>query len=295
MISVARELSNNMSIESAYTGNHAVHANVVRRINLVDPITGLRPFSNYSEYNYYDGSESVHYNAWQNTFRKRFANNFQMGAVYVWANTTSFTNAANLGLPDRPQNPNNIAGEKGPSPFDIRHHFHSDFLYELPLLRLTGLTGRGATLGLGGWQFSGIYTAETGAPLNLSQSTSYANTRPDYVGGDPYLSDAEGTLQYLNPAAFLKVPTGMSNAPLRFGNFGRNALRLPGYWNLDLALAKNLAFTERWRLQIRADMFNALNHTNFNGVSNSINASNFGRFTSTRGARLVQFNARLTF
>jgi hypothetical protein len=56
-------------------------------------------------------------------------------------------------------------------------------------------------------------------------------------------------------------------------------------------------------LQIRADMINAFNHTNFGpapgtagfGVATDINAGNFGRFTSTRGARLVQFNARLTF
>ncbi|HEY8459124.1 MAG TPA: hypothetical protein VIM99_02020 [Blastocatellia bacterium] len=40
---------------------------------------------------------------------------------------------------------------------------------------------------------------------------------------------------------------------------------------------------------------NALNHASFNGISTSINAANFGRFTSTRGARLAQFNARLTF
>ena len=69
----------------------------------------------------------------------------------------------------------------------------------------------------------------------------------------------------------------------------------PGFWNLDLALAKNLQFTERWRLQIRGDMFNSLNHTNFSSVSTAIEAGNFGRFTATRGARVVQFNARLTF
>ena len=80
-----------------------------------------------------------------------------------------------------------------------------------------------------------------------------------------------------------------------FGNMGRNGLRAPGFWNLDLGLAKNLKFSERYRLQIRADMFNSLNHTNFLGISTGIEAGNFGRFTSTRGARVVQFNARLTF
>jgi hypothetical protein len=255
----------------------------------------LRPFPTYSEYNYYDGSESSRYNAWQNTIRRRFAQGFQVGLAYTWARSISFSNAANIGFPNPPQNSNNIRGDKGPSPFDIRHRLATDFMYELPLTEWTGHKGRGGTLLLGGWQVSGILTAETGPPIKLTQSTAYQSTRPDYIGGNPYLADAESTLQYLNKAAFARIPIGMANAPLRFGNVGRNALRAPGFWNLDLGLAKNMKFSERYRLQIRADLFNSLNHTNFSGISTGIEAGNFGRFTSTRGARVAQFNARLTF
>lgn len=295
MFSVGREIAQGFSVESAYVANHAVHANVVRRINLVNPVTGLRPFDGYSEYNYYDASESSHYNSWQNTIRRRFANGFQFGAVYTWASSIAYSNAANIGFPNPPQNSDNIRGDKGPSPFDIRHRFYTDFLYELPLVQLTGRNGRGGKLLFGGWQFSGIFSAESKQPLNITQSTSYQSTRPDYIGGNPYLANPDATLQYLNPTAFARIPTGMANAPLRYGNVGRNALRAPGFWNLDLALAKNLQFTERYKLQIRGDMFNSLNHTNFSGISTGIEAGNFGRFTSTRGARVVQFNARLTF
>jgi hypothetical protein len=294
-LSVARQFSSNMSLETAYVGNHGLNANMVRQINKVDPVTGLRPYADFSEFRYYDASERIRYNSWQNTFRRRFSADFQMNAVYVFANSTSFTNAADLNLPNPPQDVNNFRADRGPSPFDVRHHFVSDFLYELPFLRATGLTGRGARLLLGGWQFAGIYTADTGAPLNVTQNTTHLSSRPDYVGGAPYTSDAEETLQFLNRAAFARVPIGMGGAPLRPGNVGRNALRAPGFWNLDLALSKNLQFSERWRLQIRGDLFNALNHTNFSGVANEITAANFGRFTSTRGARTVQLNARLTF
>jgi hypothetical protein len=294
-LGVSREILPNLSVESAYVGNHAVFANVVRRINQVDPLTGLRPFVGYSEFNYYDGSESSRYNAWQNTVRRRFANGFQMGAMYEWARSISHSANANISLPTPPQDSTNIRGDKGPSPFDIRQRFAADAMYELPLVQLTGKTGRGGRLLFGGWQLAGIYTAATGAPINVTQSTSYEATRPDYIGGNPYMDDAEQTLQYLNRAAFRMLPIGMANAPLHFGNLGRNALRAPGYWNLDLSLSKNLEFSERYRLQIRGDMFNAFNHTNFSGVSTGINAGNFGRFTSTRGARVVQFNARLTF
>ena len=62
-----------------------------------------------------------------------------------------------------------------------------------------------------------------------------------------------------------------------------------------MALSKNLKFTETIGLQIRADMFNALNHTSFSTVNSNITNSNFGRFTASRDARVVQFNMRLTF
>jgi len=295
-LSVALQLKEHMAFESSYVGNHAVHANLVRKINQVDPVTGQRPYAGFSEFNYYDGSESVHYNAWYNTFRHRFSNGLQFNAVYTWVNTLSYTNAANIGYPNPVQNPNDIRSDRGPSPFDIRHHFHSDFLYELPLHQLAGNSGRrSARLLLRGWQISGIFKAETGSPINITQSTTHASTRPDYIGGDPYAPDPELTLQYLRPSVFAKLPIGKSGAPLHYGNLGRNALRGPGFWNIDLGLAKNFYITERTRLQVRCDMFNAFNHTNFSGISTDINSASFGRLTSTRGARTIQFNARLTF
>ena len=294
-LGVTRALPGGMSLESAYVGNHAVHANLVRRINRVDPRTGNRPFPQYSEYNYYDGSESVHYNAWQNTLRRRFAHGLHLGAAYAWTNTISYTDAANLGYPARASDTDNIRADKGPSPFDIRHSFSTDFLYEIPLAKLTGSNAPLARSLLGGWQVSGIYTAATGSPINVEQSTTHVSSRPDYIGGNPYMSDAEMTLQYLNPKAFARVPLGLGGAPIRPGNLGRNALRAPGYWNLDLGLSKNFRFAERYRLQLRCDLLNAFNHTSFSGISTGITAGNFGRFTSTRGARLMQLNARFTF
>jgi hypothetical protein len=62
-----------------------------------------------------------------------------------------------------------------------------------------------------------------------------------------------------------------------------------------LALSKRLRFTERWNLQLRADMFNAFNHTNFDSVVTGLTSAAFGQFTSTKGARVVQLNARLQF
>ena len=195
----------------------------------------------------------------------------------------------------RVQDNDNIRLDRGPTTYDIRQRFVADFLYELPLRRLASVAGRKATLAWGGWQISGVLDAQSGSPLYITQPSAIPGSRPDYVSGRPVLSNYRETLQYLNPAAFARVPLiAASGATARLGTLGRNAVRAPGSWVLDLALSKNFAFTERWQLQVRADMFNAFNHTNLGGVSANINAANFGRLTSA-GARVVQLNGRLRF
>jgi hypothetical protein len=110
------------------------------------------------------------------------------------------------------------------------------------------------------------------------------------------LSDYRKTLQYLNRAAFQRIPvSSASGAPIRPGNFSPGALRAPGMWNLNFSLAKNFSLREKARLQIRTDAFNALNHTSLSGLRTSVNDTFFGQLLNTQGARVVQLNARITF
>jgi hypothetical protein len=99
----------------------------------------------------------------------------------------------------------------------------------------------------------------------------------------------------LNRAAFALVPNGPATAPIRPGNVGNGAIRAPGSVNLDLSLGKTFRITERARIQVRADMFNALNHTNLTGLRNSLNDPFFGQLLSTAGARVIQLNSRFSF
>ena len=213
---------------------------------------------------------------------------------YTWASNISY-NEGDLSLPNiRPQDNNNLRAERGPTPYDVRHRFATDFLYELPFQRWAS-GGTASRLLLGGWQFRGIFVANSGAPITILQGSAVPGSRPDYVGGDPIFDNYNETLVYLNPAAFARVPViQASGATARPGTLGRAALRGPGGWNVDLSFSKNLNFTESLRLQLRADMFNALNHTVLGGVSTSILDANFGRLTSAT-ARVVQLNARFSF
>ena len=166
-------------------------------------------------------------------------------------------------------------------------------VYDLPRL-----TAQNAFLRqtVGGWQVSSIFTATSGQPLLITQSSSLQVSRPDYIGGNPVLPDSKATLQYLNKAAFALVPIGSaSGATIRPGNVGNGAVRGPGLWKIDFSVGKNFAITEQMRLQIRADSFNFFKHTNPSGISTSLNSPTFGRYTSTLGARVIQLNAHVIF
>ena len=132
--------------------------------------------------------------------------------------------------------------------------------------------------------------------MTVTQASSAFVSRADYIGGDPYASNSSQTLHYLNKTAFARVPIGTaSNEPLRPGNLGNGALRLPGQWDVDFSLGKNVPLTERLKLRVRGNFFNGLNHTNFNAISSDVTPASFGQFTGTAGARVIQLNARLTW
>ncbi len=294
-LGIQRQLTSTLVLETGYVGTRGLKLNMVRDLNQVDRITGLRPNPSLGTYRAYDGSDRSRFESLQTSIRKRLSSGFLFNLHHTWANQLTFSDGDLLLNNQRPQDNNNLSIERGPGPTDVRHRFAADFLYELPFAR-PGNSSAFQRLTLGGWQVSGIYVAQTGSPFSIANPSSIPGQRLDYVGGDVYLNNSRSDLLYLNRAAFREVPQiTASGAPERPGNLGRNAVRLPGFWNLDLGLAKNFNFSERLRFQIRGDMLNAFNHTNFSGVDSNIRSTNFGKFTGTRGARIVQFNARLTF
>jgi hypothetical protein len=284
-----------MALDVSYVGTRGVHLVFDRLINSVNRTTGLRPFAGFGEFRYFDSSESTTYHALQMSLQKRLSNDLLYNVNYTWSRGTSY-GLGDLFTLAPPQDPNNLGLERGPSPFDVPHRFSADFLYELPFARYFGGDGLAKRLAFRGWQLSGIFTAQSGYPFSIAMPNSILGQRVDYVGGSPYLDNSSNRVQYLNPAAFARTQIiAASGAAARPGTLGRNALRLPGIWNLDFSIAKNLALTERVRMQLRADMINSLNHTNFTAISTTITAANFGRFTGTSGARVIQVNMRFTF
>ncbi|MGH2510445.1 MAG: hypothetical protein ACRDHZ_23975, partial [Ktedonobacteraceae bacterium] len=299
-LGVERELPGSMVFETAGVGTRGVGFPLFRIANQVNRLTGDVPNPELAQPYYIDNSQLTTYYGWQNTLKKRFSHGFSLDLNYTWSKALSdgggdvgsyYQGEDDSGLT---QQFFNISADRGPTASDVTHYFSGDFLYRSPSLKSVG--SRLLEEALGNWQISGIVTASTGLGVDITQSSSTSGQRAEYIGGNAILPHYQNTLQYLNPAAFELIPVSpLSGAPIYPGNTGHGEVRQPGLWNVDFSLAKDFSLTESSKLEISGDFFNALNHTNLSGLVTSVNNSRFGRLTNTRGARIIQVSAKITF
>jgi hypothetical protein len=301
-LDVQRQLTRSLVLNTGFVGTRGVKLTLFRAANRVDRITGLRPNPNLSQPVYTDNSQSLSYYAWQTSLKKRFSSRLSFDVNYSWSKGLG-TAAGDFGAWFAGENSNtlnqeffDLRSDYGPTAYDLTHFFSAGWVYELPFF---GKPNSTASYVLGGWQVSGIFRANTGLPVTVTQSSSIPGQRGEFIGGGQVKFDNyRDTLQYLNPAVFQLIPvSSASGAPIRPGNVGRSSIREPGLWNLDFSLAKTfpIPIREAMRLQIRADLFNALNNTNLSGLRTSRNDAFFGRLLGTRGARVIQVGAVLNF
>lgn len=201
-----------------------------------------------------------------------------------------------------PQNNYDLAAERGLSDFNVTHRFVANYIYRIPsFASLTSPLARGLA---DGWAVAGIVTLQTGQPFSVltgadQSSTGLGTDRPDVVGNPnagPHSVD-----RWFNTSAFAL------NAPLTFGNAGRNIVIGPGVKNFDFSLIKDTPVTERLHVEFRTEFFNIFNHPNF-GLPNIVMTSpTFGSLFQTAdvaqnnvglgsgGPRLIQFGLKLMF
>jgi hypothetical protein len=159
-----------------------------------------------------------------------------------------------------------------------------------------------ARVPLTGWRISGIGTIESGDALTVqnvqTSANDYAGLDELFITGNPNLPRSQKTLtQQFNTAAYSVPPNGVR------GNSGLGTVRGPGQNNVDLSLAKVFPVKERFHGEFRADAFNALNHTQWNGAQATYpyasvgNYGNipFGSATGAREARIMQVALKLQF
>src|SRR5205823_9369293 len=157
----------------------------------------------------------------------------------------------------------NVKIERTLSSGDIMHSLVINYVYQVPTPFINSALSRQV---LGGWQISGIWRGQTGAPLFITQTGG----RPDILDLKAAVN-AEccsfGNTQYLNPAAFQLQPviTASGRTPRR-GYASGTPVRGPGINNLDLSLGKAFSLAEKKNLELKVDMLNALNGTQYTSI-----------------------------
>ena len=297
MFGIQQTLPLGMTLEADYNGNRGLHETLSETVNLPDRVTGVAPYPTFGKETLYTPDDRSKYAALQMTLKMRLQHGLLFSSGFTYARVSSF-GIADVLQQTSVQNIYNRLADWGPAPFDIRTRSVTHAIWDVPLVKWTGVTGRASKLALGGWQVSGVLSLQSGLPANITNAASgNVYDRPDASGISPYNSGYQsGIHQYLNPAAFVTIPLGSkSNEQIRPGNLGNDAIRLPGLMTLDATIAKSFNVTERIRLQFRADTFNTLNHTNLTMLVTTINnTSTFGQLTQAT-ARTMQLGLRVSF
>jgi carboxypeptidase family protein len=247
-----------------------------------------------------------YYDSLQAKLSHHFAGASQIGFVYTYSKAIDYEDNEELGFLLWPY-PAYIPRNKALAGFDRTHNFEAYGLFELPFGRGKRYAQSGIASALaGGWQLNWVLSAMSGAPFTITDSGAGAtflnapgNTQTANIigpirilNGQPKSSCAAGntSCQYFAASAFQQV-TASTPGLLDgfFGNAGRNILRGPGYFNLDMSLMRNFKITERFTFQFEADAFGVTNTPHFNNPNVDISKANFGAVTST----LVTTNASL--
>ena len=333
---VQRQLPWNAAVTLAYAGSRGL--NLIRHVDGNPTIpqrspdgrkfwTGreqrVNPAFDYIRLNTASGDSW--YNSFQFGVEKRMTRGLQFQSSYTWSKTIDTTQGvvpADSSGDISPVDALDNRTDRAPSAFDILHNWHFNAIYQIPGLPKEGIAGKI----LGGWWMSGILALQQGYPFTVSlqrnRSLSKYNDngadRPDLAPGAKSgeiihgVSRGCGNLaagtpirapeRYYDPCAFAIQPAGF------LGNAGRNILRGPGRATVDLSLGKDakLGFLgESGKLELRAEFFNILNHTNFampsatafTGAATTENpVAIAGRITGTATtSRQIQLALRLVF
>ena len=293
---IEHEVFSSVALEAAYAGSKGTHLG--RKYDYNQPFRSLalmlpdgsfpRPFPMFNAVNMYTFGSNSSYNAALFSLRKRFSRGTHFRLNYTYAKSideTSQIGSAGDGGYSGAQDARNLRLERGRSDWDTGHSVTMTFVTELPVFSRNRL--------LGGWQVAGTGRLYTGQPFtpqlsNVQLDLGEAN-RPDRI--------AKGALENPTPerwfdaAAFPAVPVGA----FRFGNSGRNILDGPGYAGVNLSLMKKFRVRERDYVQFRWELFNLLNHPNFELPQLSVNSVAVGTIAAADNGRVMQIGLKYVF
>ena len=250
-----------------------------RTVNLT---TLMRAYPQYGNLNVVDGIEggSSRYQSFQLRLNRRFANgaSAMFGYNYARQRDEIFFN-------DIDRFEGNFSWQESDRP---RHRMTVAGTWELPVGRGRAFASQMPRLldyAIGGWDVSGIMTWRSGFFIRFDSGL--------LVQGDPHVDDPTPA-RWFNPAAFKQLPAFTP----RTNPWQYEGLTNPGLFNLDMSIVKRMPVTEKYRAELRMDVFNAANNMTWANPSTNVLSSLFGatnnQLANTFGRR-TQLGLRVEF
>jgi len=216
---------------------------------------------------------------------------------YTWSHEIDIT-SYDLGPVS---NPFNLKYDKGSGALDRRNMLSANYVYKLPVFN--GSQGLVHSIA-GGWELAGTFIDEAGLiPTNQGPGLSIAYDPVGLDGGYTNRPNATGKMHY--PKKFgewfdttllsAPVPAWLGGPNQGFGSARKDAIVGPGRVNFTTSLYKSFAMTERARFELRFESFNTFNHTEYNGLNDSLGASQYGQITSTFDPRVLELGGKFIF
>ncbi len=289
-LTVEREIGAATAIEASYEGSKGTHLD--RSYDANQPVRGQtsslgRPWPSFAGITYFRFGSNSSYNAAMVTLRRRFRNGLFYRAGYTFGKSlddASQNGAGSNGGYNGAQDARNLRLERGRSDWDTRHSLKLTVSAESPFRRnpLTrawqlALTGR-------------ISSGQPFTPVTANSSIDRGEAdRPDRFSSGKLTNPTPAL--WFDVKAFTPVPTGS----FRVGTSGRNILDGPGYGQANVALSRMFRLNERHSFQLRWEVFNVTNHTNFLLPNTSVDVAAGGSITNAYDARIMQFGLRYLF
>jgi len=298
-LALQRQISPAMTLEAEYVGSRTVHADSSTALNIPMTFGGARPYPQLNAFTTVRWDGWATFNALTLKAKRRIGKGLSFNANYTWSK--SMDDASDAGTTNAEYNlPQDVyapALEKADSSFDHRHRVAAAAVYILPF----GKQGTGWLHWLqSDWRASGIFIAQSGAPftVNLSSAAGQDVAHIGLVNGNnlerPNLV-ADPNAGPETPSAWFNTAAFALPAQNSFGNSGRNVVVGPGLANLDLSLQKDARLSENVKLEFRCDVYNVVNHPNFDLPGRIFGAANFGVISSAEDPREFQFALKLRF
>jgi hypothetical protein len=230
------------------------------------------------------------YNSLQLAINRPFKNGLLLKGAYTWGKAMNETDEDGWAQVTWSQ-PSQMHRNYARAGYDRTHIFQMGFLYDLPFGREQ--SGPLAQI-VKEWQINGIYSFYSGTPFSIGGDNTALDQRSGFQSIEQIseirrVGEAGPDEVYYDPASFAQPGRA-------WGNTGRNFLRGPSVWNLDLGLFRGFTFMNRYRVEFRAQATNVLNHTRWGNPVTGFTDPNFMRIRTLAGdPRRVQLGLRFQF